>query len=519
MRNKTLEIKVAKSCLEGKDVIIALFTDTTDRELIAKLNEVNEFKDNLLSTVSHELKTPLNSSMLMISNSLMSAELPSEVKSYLTDSLTNHKRLELILSDILDYCLLNTKKFALNLDYFDIYDLLKELQAIYDVQAHAKNIQLRAKVSKLPSSIIRSDKKRLFQVLSNLLSNSIKFTQEGSIHIIVKEDPNKPRFIKIKVRDTGTGMSEVAQHKLRDHLKKGNFERKVTSSSSGAGLGLFVSHQLAARLGKGLTFYSEKDGGSTFIFSVKNFDPANKPTPSGNLTLERSNQLILTVEKSNQLNLSQQVKPSYETIMTSAGDRDIFQDTPACPIIFDFKSKLERFSVLLSNRRNTEHCLPPSSDRGLLTEIPISTHRCKHPEVIIADDDPFNVLSLATMIKKLGYDTFNAYNGKEVVNYLESLYLKGNTCRDCKGAKIVILDCNMPVMDGYTCVKILKKLMMDDQIPLIPVIACTAYIHQDERALCDTFGFDDCVPKPVDVAKLKSLLDKYTKPKIYLHTP
>lgn len=513
MKGKNLEIKVARSSFEGNDVILAIFTDITERELISKLNEVNEFKDNLLSSVSHELKTPLNSSMLMIMNSLMYPDLPVEMKQSLTGALANHKRLEMILSDILDYCLLNTKKFDLNLEYFDIFESFKEIKQVFESQAAAKNIQLIAKIGDLPSAFIRSDKKRLLQVLYNLMSNSIKFTQKGSISLSIKEDPAKPKFLRFKIKDTGIGMCEEVQLKLREHLKAGNFEKKVTNNSSGGGLGLYVSNQLASRLGKGITFFSEKDNGSSFYFSIKNFDPTSVRPMTITLPNGKSNRLASSPNRLSSMGH----KPSAETIVTTIGDREVFQETPASSVAFDFKSKMDIFSALLSNRKEKSIPSPFKGKDEENTSASPCLPVCRHPQVLIADDDPFNVLSLKTIIKKLGYDSFVGYNGREIIDYVVSVFQEEDQCENCKGMRIIILDCNMPVMDGYQCVRMLKKKMMDETIPTIPVIACTAYVHQDEKALCDNYGFDDFVPKPVDISKLKILFDKYIKNKLYVN--
>ena len=505
VRNKTIEIKAAKSNFEGKEVIIATFTDVTQRENIAKLNDKNEFKDNLLSSFSHELKTPLNASQLLIESALLSESLEPDVRKNLQGALISNKRLGMILSDILDLGLIESNNFAINLTTFDLNDVFADLKALYESQAIEKGMQFVCKTSStLTNTLIRSDQKRLLQILFNLCNNSFKFTPGGgSVYIGVKEDPAKAGFLRFKVRDTGIGMSEEEQMKLRHHLREGKFANKVTESSSGAGVGLFVCHQIATSMGKGITFYAEKGKGSIFYFSVKNFLSKLHKTPETlNMVHERS-QAVETNQN------QPKEKPSSDTVISTLGDREIFLDTPASPRIYDFGNKLDQFSVLLSNRAAT-------TARHLITnynEIPVLTHvlGCKHPDVVIADDDPFNIMSLKAIIKKLNHDTFVGYNGKEIIDYIESFSEKERDCRDCKANKIFILDINMPVMDGYTCVKLLRQLMAEGKTPKVPVIACTAYVHQNEKTIIEQYGFDDVLPKPVNVKKLQEIFEKYLK--------
>ena len=135
---------------------------------------------------------------------------------------------------------------------------------------------------------------------------------------------------------------------------------------------------------------------------------------------------------------------------------------------------------------------------------------CKHPEVIITDDDPFNVISLRGILKKLEYRTVEYFNGLKLVEGLKEIWQReGKHCHHCRGFKLILLDCNMPVMDGYEAVEILKTLISDGDLPLIPVIACTAYVHQNEKSKCFAAGFDGFVSKPIKFEKLKGILQKY----------
>lgn len=494
MKNKTIEIRAAKSYLEGQEAIIATFTDVTQREKIAKINDKNQFKDNLLSSFSHELKTPLNSSMLLIQTALLSDSLDANVKELLTGALINNQRLEMILSDILDLCLLETNKLNLNQDKFSVSDVIKDIKELFLAQAVGKNIKLIVKDHKLTSvATVSSDRKRLTQVLFNLISNAIKFTPAGGyVRFSAQEDILNPGYIKFKVKDNGFGMNQEIQAKLRDHLKEGSFTKKVSSSSSGAGIGLFISNQLAVKLGKPITFYSEEGKGSLFSFALRNHENPSIMMPT-NINISHIN---LEGWKG-------------DTIEKEVSD-EVSETQP------NLDQKLQALSSFLSAGNKSAFSCNNVKAHSHMQSMP--THRqsltnCNHPEVIIADDDPFNVMSLKEVVKKFHYESFIGYNGLEIVRYAEQLNALKQSCPGCRGAKIIILDCNMPVMDGYTCVKELKKLMAKGAMPTIPVIACTAYIDQNAEMICRVYGFDDFLPKPVNLKKLKEIFDKYFIPR------
>ena len=456
MRNKTIEIKAAKSFLEGQEVIIATFTDVTQREKIAKLNDKNQFKDNLLSSFSHELKTPLNSSMLLIQTALLSDSLDANVRELLTGALTNNQRLEMILSDILDLCLLETRKFRLNQDRFNVIEVLRETLELFEGQAKGKNTKIILKDHKLdPTAFVCSDRKRLTQVLFNLLSNAIKFTPSGGVvRFSAKEDSLNRGYLKFKVKDTGVGMTQEIQTNLRKHLDGGKFTEKVSDNSSGAGIGLFISNQLAVKLGRGISFVSEEGKGSVFSFSLKNHENPVIAIPK-NMTFN-----LIKSERSN---------------ATAVEEKEANDEVPDSIPNLDLDQKLQMLSSFTTATKSASaqsylkihshpHRESQCSQRGLLAGVP----ECNHPEVIIADDDPFNVMSLQGIIKKFNYDTFVGYNGQEIVDYAEQLNAQKQGCPGCKGSKIIILDCNMPIMDGYTCVKELKSMMTMGMMPNIP---------------------------------------------------
>lgn len=490
VKNRSFEIKSTKSSFEGQDVALVIFFDVTERNLIAKLNDENEFKNNLLASFSHELKTPLNSSTLMIQNALSTPDLSEETQMYLKSSLINSKRLELTISDILDFCLVNSRKFALNIEKFNIKGVLNELLELVSICATSKSLEIKSELEIQESvlSRIKSDRKRVLQILYNLIGNAIKFTSSGLIKLVVRNDPLNDGCIEFVVQDTGIGMSNIEQEKLKNHMVKANFGQKVAEGSSGAGIGLFISNQIAISLGKEISFTSKCGVGSEFKFSIINYNHLH------NSIYEDSD------PDTNQSN----VLKFHDNVIMGIDDSDeIFIESPLRSKILDFSEKLQRFSwggINYDSKVSTKNTLCPGS---------LDSLECKHAEVFIADDDPFNILSLKTITKKLGHMTQDSFNGQELLDKLKAVLLEKQHCKGCKAAKLIILDCNMPVMDGYTCVKLLKQMMSRGEIPVIPVVACTAYVHEDEKKYCDKYGFDHLLPKPINVNKLKALFDKY----------
>ena len=498
-KDRCIEIRVTRASHQNEEVIIAIFTDITDQKQISQLNDRNEFKDNLLASFSHELKTPLNSSLLLLNNVMSSLSPTNELLPSLQSAYTSQKRLDIIIDGILDVSLLNSNRFRLNIEPFTIDSILRELDDLIGSVARKKGLVYTTNVKGNSKMQLRSDPRRFVQVLFNLLDNAIKFTFSGQIKLSIKQDPLKTRFIKVKIKDTGVGMSAKQQEKLRETLQNDKIGYKLTPNSTGGGLGLYISNLISGKLGRNLRFASVQGRGSAFEFCIKNFEPVLK-----------SNE-ITSLQESKLLDPSIYIKEHPETVFTEMGS--IFEEDVPRQDISEFNNKLENFTLMLVENNSGKRVGPkqdPSESPRLIRTLP---RACSHPEILIADDDAFNVISLSNVISKLGYSCAKSYNGEAALkifkNFWENEYIK---CQGpCSGFKLVLLDCNMPKMDGFECMQRMRVLMDEGKAKRVPIIACTSFVNPEEKDRCLSMGFDHFLSKPLDVNKLSDLFEKYLK--------
>ena len=268
---RNLEIKIGYSSFNENKTIILIFTDTTQSYKVARLQDNDNFKNNLLASISHELRTPLNGTISLIEVAISSGKITEElVRDLLLPALSSTKRLEYFVKDISDFNDLHQDKFALSIDSWEIRPVLEEIVKLIRIPAESKGLELDVVVAEDVPNRVFTDADRMCQILINLLSNSLRFTNHGKISLQVSMDIVEPNLIKFNVRDTGAGMSEGDKDRLLNLLDSGKLG-KVSQSSTGASLGIAISNALSNKIGRGLKLLSsEVRKGSHFQFTVIN---------------------------------------------------------------------------------------------------------------------------------------------------------------------------------------------------------------------------------------------------------
>ena len=478
--NKKFEIQILTQMYDNESVWVFIVRDTTEHDAIVALKGNNDYKNRLLASVSHELRTPLNCAITFTKQAIQYPGLPSSIReTCLKPVLSSCGILLSVVNDILDFSQIQQRKLKFVYQDKGLLETINECVDLLSIQAGMKGLLLTLETKLMaPKPIVRTDHNRVRQILLNLMSNALKFTYRGKITVSVteklsddKENNKSYRSFEISVRDTGIGIKSDDQYKLFRAFEKIDIDDDVGINPSGVGLGLVISNNLARSLAppsrmKPITFESEHGSGSTFTFEILD-----------QKTLERSKSRIDT--ESNML------MPTTEADFIGT-DSILSED-------LDEGERVNSISLGVSRKWLTTE------------QIPVS---CTCPPVLIVDDDIFNIYALKSILTQFKVSVQATYNGEEAIAACKARVKK--LCGpECNFFKIIIMDCNMPVMDGYQASKELKEMMRRNELPYCPIIACTAFTKEFENSKATLVDMDDYISKPLVTSVLEEKLKKY----------
>jgi len=382
-------------------IVLALIFERTRRQALAEAERLTRSKSNFLANVSHELRTPMNG-VLGLTELLLRSELAAPQREQLELLQRSGRSLVVLLNDLLDMSKVEAGKMQLDPVDFDLRALLDDLLALHGPLAQARGLDFHFVAPTTLPGAVRGDAMRMRQVLTNLISNAIKFTAKGSVTLTLELHGERYDF---SVRDTGIGIAKESLPRLFSAFAQA--EAGTTRRYGGTGLGLALSRELVSLMGGALQVESELGVGTTLRFSV---------------VLSTSHAVLV------------------ETEPTEA-------DLPSAP------------------------SLP----------------------VLVVDDNPINLRVACGLVEKAGYRTLTARDGAEALAAVQ---------REPVG--LVLMDCHMPVMDGFEATEKIRSL--DGDVALVPIIALTASAMPEELERCRQAGMNDCLIKPVTFEQLNRTL-------------
>lgn len=512
--------------------------------------------------VSHEMRTPLNCivSMLQIVKSYVSEQLAEE---YINPALISCNFLLYLVQDLLDMAQIESDKFTINYEEFNIRLLISDIIELFKIQATSKNAEITHNISQLVPETLLSDHRRIRQILINLIGNALKFLKktQGLIIIEVSLLLENPSHVLFVVKDNGIGIREEDKSKLFQAFGKINNEESKKLNSSGVGLGLMISNNLAQNLhpykAEGLKIESNYGFGTKFSFLIEdkteitNFNEGvkSKSLVENYQTLLKNNEPYHFMKKKNTIssnlneiisgkspnNLNNEKKEKYyslKVLIRPPSVPDFYQLTPLLKkesSIF-LKEHNERvkthkkFNKSLKNKKNPKissiqnfddiHICngddyESSEDKMMIINHLNISRKCDCADILICDDNAFNLYSLRKQLESFNFKIDSANDGDEAIKMVEETFQIQSNC--CKMYKIIFMDIEMPGKNGYeTSIEIMKFLKKEHYEDLIKIIACSAHLKEEVPNKHKECGMVDFVTKPIIKGKLMILLSKYS---------
>ncbi|MBW1775179.1 MAG: response regulator, partial [Deltaproteobacteria bacterium] len=527
-------------------------------EARSQAEDATQAKSEFLANMSHEIRTPMNAIMGM-AHLALKTDLTAKQNDYLKKVDISAKSLLGIINDILDFSKIEAGKLDMESVDFQLEDTLDNLSTLVGVKTQEKGLELLFRTGPSVPTALVGDPLRLGQILINLSNNAVKFTDTGEIVVsceLIKKDDVQVT-LKFSVRDTGIGMTSEQAAKLFQPFTQA--DSSTTRKYGGTGLGLTISKRLVDMMGGEIWIESEPGKGSEFIFTA-NFGLSEKAQemplePTADLRGMRV--LVVDDNASSREILNEQLKSmSFDVTLTASGEEGLRElgnapeDRPLGLVIMDWKmpgmdgidacrqikGHPERYKtprIIMMTAYDREEIMQQAEKIGLdgflfkpvspstlfdtimeafEKDVPKQSHLSRKEEkeieglnqihgarILLVEDNEINQQVAREILDGAGFVVEIANNGKEGMEMVQrSEY------------DVVLMDIQMPVMDGYTATGEIRNLESEKRN--IPIIAMTAGAMARDREQAMEAGMNGHVAKPIDTNELFSTLVKWIEP-------
>lgn len=550
---------------------LGILKDVTERQLTAQLlieakkkaEESTQMKSSFLASMSHEIRTPMNGVMGML-DILKESKLDAQQKNYINIAQNSAESLLSLINDILDFSKVEAGKLEIEATDFCLNDMLDGFINTMAHQAHSKKLELILDTSAIDQQMVKGDPGRLRQIMTNLVSNAIKFTERGEILIRagLSQTSDGKYLLNMTIKDTGIGIPHEKQARLFDPFTQ--VDGAHNRERQGTGLGLAIVKQLCEAMHGHVWINSQHGRGSTFGFRIQ-LGASDKPAPElPEINCAGKRLLIIDNNVSNAEVLQKQIhkwqvdsdiclsgQQALDQLKANAQEYDgllvdmnmprmdgitltkYVREIPAYKdrkiILMTSISQLgdaQQYKALgfddyfpkPANSADIIACLTTFFGRTTvenrayttaIEETATAIHTIPETEdesfekayrILLVEDNPVNQMISKKHIEKLGLQSTIAQDGQVAIDLLQN----SDTNFD-----LILMDCQMPILDGFAATRKIRMGEAGDRYLNVPIVAMTANAMMGDRERCLEVGMDDYISKPLRKEILLETLKKW----------